>query len=58
MVSAIRLEQKALSLAKAFERSGRTVKRVIVDGRRIELEFSTEVAVDAFDTIDMRHGET
>ena len=52
------IEEKALRLLSAFERAGRTVGRVTVDGRKIELVLMTEQSTDEFERIDMRHGET
>ena len=53
-----KLEQSALSLLAAFESAGKSVSRVIVEGKRIELVLSTEHDADDFDRIDMRHGKT
>ena len=52
------LEQSALSLLTAFEKAGKSVSRVIVEGKRIELVLATEHDADDFDRIDMRHGKT
>lgn len=52
------IEEKALRLLSAFERAGRTVGRVTVDGRKIELVLMTEQSTDEFERIDMRHGKT
>ncbi|MGI3213434.1 hypothetical protein ACROSR_20365 [Roseovarius tibetensis] len=57
-MSSTKLEQSALSLLAAFESAGKSVSRVIVDGRRIELVLSKEHDADDFDKIDMRHGKT
>lgn len=57
-MAASNIERKALSLLNAFENAGKSVARVIVDGRRIELELSSPPDRDEFDRIDMRHGET
>lgn len=53
-----KLEQSALSLLSAFESAGKSVSRVIVEGKRIELVLSTEHDDDDFDKIDMRHDKT
>ena len=53
-----KLEQSALSLLAAFENAGKSVSRVIVEGKRIEIVLSTEHDSDDFDRIDMRHGKT
>lgn len=56
--TAVTIEQKALGLLKAFERAGREVNLVTVDGRKIELVLSKEQENhDEFAAIDMRHGE-
>lgn len=51
------LEQKALSLLKTFESAGKTVTRVVVEGRRIEIEIYKGEDRDEFEKIDMRHGK-
>lgn len=53
-----RVEQRALRLLKTFENAGKTVSRVTIEGRRIEIVLSKEQDVDEFDGIDMRHGKT
>jgi len=53
-----KLEQSALSLLTAFENAGKSVSRVIVEGRKIEIVLATEHDGDDFDRIDMRHGKT
>ncbi|WP_425090754.1 hypothetical protein [Tropicimonas sp. S265A] len=51
-------EQKALALLNAFEKAGKTVCRVIVEGRRIELELAQPSDdEDEFAGIDMQHGK-
>ncbi|WP_170848796.1 hypothetical protein [Pseudooceanicola nitratireducens] len=52
------IEDKALRLLNAFERAGRTVGRVTVDGRKIELVLAGDQPGDEFEGIDMRHGKT
>lgn len=52
------VEERALRILRAFEGAGKPVKRVAIDGKRIELEFANEEDSDEFDKIDMRHGET
>ena len=52
------IEDKALRLLNAFERAGRTVGRVTVDGRKIELVLASDQPGDEFEGIDMRHGKT
>jgi len=56
-MSASKLEQTALSMLKALERSGKAVSRVTLNGRRIEFEFEKGDEPDDFDGIDMRHGK-
>lgn len=51
-------EQKALNLLNVFERAGKPVSRVVVEGRRIEIELATREDSDEFDRIDMRYGKT
>ena len=52
-----KVEDRALGLLTAFERAGRSVSRVIIEGRRIELELETGQDSDEFERIDMRHGK-
>jgi hypothetical protein len=52
------LEQKALSLLNAFERAGKSVSSVIIEGKRIEIVIQARDDSDEFDRIDMRHGKT
>jgi hypothetical protein len=58
MVALNKLEQQALSLMAAFEKAGKTVSRVTVDGRRIEIDLATDDVRDEFDRINMHHGQT
>ncbi len=57
-MAAVSLEKKALGLLNALESAGKSVSRIAVEGRRIELVLSTGESVDEFDGIDMRHGKT
>lgn len=41
-----------------LEKAGKSVSRVIVEGRRIEVELLTREDSDEFDRIDMRYGKT
>lgn len=53
------IEQKAVGLLSAFERAGKIVSRVTIDGRKIEIELSNNPKQrDEFDGIEMRHGKT
>lgn len=57
-VAQSKVEQQALGLLRAFERAGRNVKRVVIEGKRIELELVQGDSQDEFDGIDMRHDKT
>ncbi|WP_394181440.1 hypothetical protein [Yoonia maritima] len=52
------IEEKALRLLHVFERAGRSVRRVTVDGKKIELVLAETPVVDEFERIDMRHDKT
>ena len=53
---AISAEKKALKYLDAVEATGRVVKRIVIDGRRIELELEIESdELSEFDKVDMRH---
>lgn len=52
------IEEKALRLLNAFECAGKSVGRVTIDGKKIELVLAGPTAVDEFDRIDMRHDKT
>ncbi|MGH1452111.1 MAG: hypothetical protein ACRBBV_02990 [Paracoccaceae bacterium] len=56
-MSATSIEQKALSLLKAFEGAGKSVTRVAIDGRKIEIVLAEQNQTDEFEGIDMRHGK-
>lgn len=57
-MAATTIEKQALNLLKAFERAGKPVNRVSVEGRRIEIVLAAPKEEDDFDRIDMRHGKT
>jgi len=57
-MSVAKVEQRALSLLTTFEKAGKTVIRVTIEGRKIEIVLSQEQVVDEYERIDMRHGET
>ncbi|MBY6089506.1 hypothetical protein [Maritimibacter alkaliphilus] len=57
-MAATSIEQKALGLLEAFERSGRAVRAVTIDGRKISLVLLGQQQDDEFDRIDMTHGKT
>ncbi|WP_081533240.1 hypothetical protein [Rhodovulum sp. P5] len=52
------LEKKALDLLNALEGAGKSVSRIAVEGRRIEIVLTSDTMADEFDRIDMRHGKT
>lgn len=52
------IEEKALRALAAFERAGKSVSRVTLDGRKIELVLRSGDEADEFERIDMRHGKT
>ena len=57
-MSSNRVEQRALRLLTTFENAGKSVSRITIEGRKIEIVLTKEQDVDEFDRIDMRHGET
>ncbi|QPO08233.1 hypothetical protein SAMN04488041_101364 [Sulfitobacter pontiacus] len=57
-MSGSNIEQRALSLVNAFEKSGRTVASITIDGKKIELVLSIGQPIDEFDKIGMRHDKT
>lgn len=57
-MSAMTIEQKALCLLNAFERAGKLVSCVTVEGRKIEIVFAKVKEEDEFDRINMRHVKT
>jgi len=57
-MSVTKVEQRALILLNTFESAGKSVSRVTIEGRKIELVLSKEQEVDEFEGIDMRHGKT
>lgn len=54
----VTIEGKALHLLNAFERAGKSVGRVTIDGEKIELVLTVPTTLDEFDRIDMRHDKT
>ena len=52
------IEQRALSLLKILESSGKAVSSISVEGRRIEFVLASGESGDEFDGINMRHGKT
>ncbi|GGX55389.1 hypothetical protein GCM10007385_24920 [Tateyamaria omphalii] len=58
VVARTKIEKKALELHSEFEKAGKTVCRVIVEGRRIELELALPSDdADEFAGIEMQHGK-
>lgn len=57
-MAGVKIEQKALDLLNAFERAGKSVGRVTIEGRKIELVLSRPKEGDEFEGLDMRHGKT
>ena len=51
-------EEKALRLLSLFENAGKSVSRVAIEGRKIELVLSKSEDEDEFEGINMRHGKT
>ncbi len=52
------IEDRALRLLRAFERAGRSVGRVTVEGKKIEIVFTEPKSLDEFERINMRHDKT
>ncbi len=57
-MSAKNIQLQALSLLATLENAGKSVSRVTIEGRRIEIEFEKGEDRDEFDRIEMRHGKT
>ena len=57
-MSAKQIELRALSLLTTFEKAGKLVRRVTIEGRRIEIELTQGEIVDEFDGIEMSHDKT
>lgn len=57
-MSATTIEKKALKLLNAFENAGKSVSRVSIDGRKIEIVLNVNKDFDEYERIDMRHGKT
>ncbi|GAA6198333.1 hypothetical protein NBRC116598_37780 [Pseudophaeobacter arcticus] len=52
-----KIEDKALRFLAAFERAGKSVGRVTIDGKKIELVLIEQGQVDEYERIDMTHGK-
>ncbi|MCF3595461.1 hypothetical protein LZG00_15825 [Rhodobacteraceae bacterium LMO-12] len=57
-MAATTIVKKALAMLNTFERAGKSVSRVIVEGRKIEIVLLETKENDEFDGIDMHHGKT
>lgn len=53
-----KVEHRALRLLNVFESAGKSVSRITIKGRKIEIILSKGQADDEFDGIDMRHDKT
>ena len=51
------IEEKALRALAAFEKAGKSVSRVTLEGRKIELVLNSRDEADEFEGLDMRHGK-
>ena len=51
------IEQKALRALAVFEMAGKSVSRVTLEGRKIELVFAADDEPDEFERIDLQHGK-
>ena len=52
-----KIEDKALRLLAAFEGAGKSVGRVTIDGKKIELVLVEQGQVDEFKRVDMTYGK-
>ena len=52
-----KIEDKALRLLAAFERAGKPVGRVSIEGKKIELVLIESGQVDEFERVDMIYGK-
>lgn len=57
-MAATTIEKRAVGLLAAFERAGKSVSRVTVEGQKIEIVLALPKDNDDFDRIDMRHDKT
>ena len=53
-----RIEEKALRLLRTFERSGRIIGRVTIEGKKIELVFAEPDVPDDYERLDFNHDKT
>lgn len=47
-------QERAIEYVKAFEQSGRPVKRVVIEGKRIEVEFAGEAKPQNADNVEWK----
>lgn len=52
-----KIEDKALRCVAAFERAGKSVGRVTIDGKKIELILVESRQDDEFERVDMKYGK-
>jgi hypothetical protein len=52
MVMALTVQDRAMRLVRVLEEAGKTVRKVIIRGRDIEVELETGQAGDDFDVVD------
>lgn len=52
------IEERALRMLRVFEAAGKTVSRVTIEGKRIELVLTKPQDSDEFDGVDMRYDKT
>jgi hypothetical protein len=57
-MTATNIEQRALRLLDLFERAGKSVSGVTIEGRKIEITLFKGDDSDEFDRIGMRHDQT
>lgn len=53
-----KIEHRAIALLNAFERAGKPVGCVTIEGRKIELVLLQPSEDDEFERINMRHDKT
>ena len=57
-MAATTIEKRALGLLTAFENAGKSVNRVTIEGRKIEIVLAEPKNDDDFDRIEMRYDKT
>ncbi|WP_299663911.1 hypothetical protein [uncultured Ruegeria sp.] len=54
-MSGLTNEARAVKYINAFEDAGKTIRKVVVEGKRVEIEFvDPDEGKDEFDKLDMR----